>query len=124
MGGLEAVTHCFQSLIGIVLKKAPRAPFHMRSRVSGFRFFSASIRGDDGACSLEMYDFSARSLRKWVRRTNDGRQVMHPSEPGHHLPWDAVDIYDISFGHDCILVQLVSHPQPRVRTGGSVKMTT
>ena len=99
-------------LIGIVLQKAPGTLFHMRSWVSGFRFFSAPIGGYDGACDLQMYDFSARSLQKWVRRTNVGRQVMHPSGPGHHLPWDATDIYDISFGHDCILVQLVSHLQP------------
>ena len=91
---------------------ALRTSHHLRSWVSGFRLFSVSIAQDDDRCDLHVYDFSPRARVRLLRLEEDGSQVMSPSVGGCRLLWDAIDIHDISFGHDSMIVQLVSRFPP------------
>ena len=99
-------------LVETALQGPLRTSYHLRSWVSGFRLFSVSIAQDDGGCDLHVYDFSPRARTKFLRLEEDGCKVMRPSVGGCRLPWDAIDIHDISFGHDSMIVQLVSRFLP------------
>jgi hypothetical protein len=77
--------------------------------LSGFRLFSASVTKDGRRCDLHVYDFSPHARMKFLHLAGDGRKVIRPSVVGHRLPWNAMDIHDITFGHDSMVVQLVSH---------------
>jgi hypothetical protein len=76
--------------------------------VSGFRLFRVSILRDMSGCYLHVYDFSAHARTRFLQPRGNGRQVMHPSVTECRLPWRAIDIYDVSFGHDGVVFQVVS----------------
>ena len=84
----------------------------LRSVVSGFRLFFVFTPRNDPRLNLCVYDFSPRSRMKFLHPGGRGFKVMRPSVTGFRLPWNTLDVYDISFGHDSMVAQLVSRFPP------------
>lgn len=94
-------------LAQIFLEETSRTAHNMGPWVSGFRLFFVSAQ-NDGRCDLHVYDFSSHACTKFLPREGNDVVCVGPVV-GHRLPWQAGDIYDITFCHDSMIVQLVSH---------------
>ena len=84
------------------------APRYLRSWVSGFRLFSAFQALGDRIYDLRVHDFSPHGMAQFLHLTDDGRKVMRPSVAALRLPQYGGYIYEINFGHDSMVVELVS----------------
>ena len=101
-----------QYLFETVSQGIPDGIYYLGSWVSGFRFISAFIAWGDGGCTLRVYDFSPRGSMKFLHSGGDGCRVMDPSVAAFRLPRYNTGIRGISFGHDSIVVELVSRFLP------------
>lgn len=81
----------------------------VRSWVSGFRLFHLSITWGNNVCDFRVYDFSTHGRMNSLRQpAGDGPRVVQPSARRSHLPWKAINICNISFGHDSMVFRVVS----------------
>ena len=96
-------------LIEIFSQGTPDGTYHLGSWVSGFRVFSAFVAwAHHGGCTLRVYDFSPRASVKFLHSVGDGCKVMYPSVAAFCLPQYDTGVCGISFGHDSMVVELVS----------------
>ena len=91
-----------------LLKTPTLHTLHTQPWVSGSRLFRPCRRGRGNRCELHVYDFSARGHMKSLHQSaGNGSEAVYPSVR-YHLPWLAIDIQDINFGHDSMVFQVVS----------------
>ena len=90
----------------------PDAACYLGSWVSGFRFFSAFIGLGDCQYDLRVHDFSPLAMKNFLHLADDGCKVMHPSVAAVRLPQYETGIHRVGFGHDSMVVELVSQLSP------------
>ena len=57
---------------------------------------------------LRVHNFSPHGMTRFLHLTDNGRKVMHPSVAALCLPQYGGYTYEINFGHDSMVVELVS----------------
>ena len=95
-------------LIEIFPQGPPDGTYPLGSWVSGFRFISAFTAWGDGGSTLRVYDFSPHASMKFLHSVGDGCKVMHPGVAAFCLRRYDTGIRGIRFGHDSMVVELVS----------------